>query len=74
MFSLGKKLWELVEPCDLRMQKVREFLDEMEPSLEYDIVPISDVFGPTKDDPTFQVQFFIHINSLYILLSKLNYF
>uniref|UniRef100_A0A1B6MQ73 Bifunctional coenzyme A synthase n=1 Tax=Graphocephala atropunctata TaxID=36148 RepID=A0A1B6MQ73_9HEMI len=51
----SKKLWELVEPCDLRMKKVRDFLEEVEPSLEYDIVPINDIFGPTKDDPTFQM-------------------
>uniref|UniRef100_A0A1B6JTY9 Bifunctional coenzyme A synthase n=1 Tax=Homalodisca liturata TaxID=320908 RepID=A0A1B6JTY9_9HEMI len=51
----SKKLWELVEPCDLRMRKVRDFLEEVEPSLEYEIVPINDIFGPTKDDPTFQM-------------------
>lgn len=50
-----KKLWELIEPCIVRMENVRNFLEEVEPSLEYHIVPISDMYGPTKDDPTFQM-------------------
>lgn len=50
-----KKLWELIEPCNIRIAKVREFLEEVEPNLEYDVVPISDVYGPTKDDPTFEM-------------------
>lgn len=50
-----KKLWELIEPCSVRMENVRNFLEEIEPSLEYHIVPINDMFGPTKDDPTFQM-------------------
>lgn len=48
-------MWELIEPCSIRMEKVQNFLEEVEPSLEYHIVPINDMFGPTKDDPTFQV-------------------
>lgn len=55
IFLLGKKLWELVESCELRIQKVKDFLEEVDPSIEYDVVPISDIYGPTKDDPTFQV-------------------
>ncbi|XP_054285722.1 bifunctional coenzyme A synthase [Macrosteles quadrilineatus] len=51
----SKKLWELVEPCELRIQKVKDFLEEVDPSIEYDVVPISDIYGPTKDDPTFQM-------------------
>lgn len=51
----SKKLWELIEPCNTRIAKVREFLEEVEPNLEYDIVPINDVYGPTKDDPSFEV-------------------
>lgn len=50
-----KKLWELIEPCSIRMENVRNFLQEVEPSLEYHIAPINDMFGPTKDDPTFQM-------------------
>ena len=28
---------------------------DVEPRLEYRVVPITDVYGPTKDDPTLQV-------------------
>lgn len=51
----GKKLWELIEPCDVRIRKVKDFLEEVDPSLEYNVIPINDIYGPTKDDPTFQV-------------------
>uniref|UniRef100_A0A1B6CV28 Bifunctional coenzyme A synthase n=2 Tax=Clastoptera arizonana TaxID=38151 RepID=A0A1B6CV28_9HEMI len=51
----GKKVWELIEPCDLRIEKVRDFLEDVEPNLDYVIVPISDMYGPTKDDPTFEM-------------------
>ncbi|XP_073971116.1 bifunctional Phosphopantetheine adenylyltransferase - Dephospho-CoA kinase isoform X2 [Rhodnius prolixus] len=50
-----KKLWELIESCATRMNNVRDFLEDVEPTLEYNIVAIGDMFGPTKDDPTFQL-------------------
>uniref|UniRef100_A0A069DV06 Bifunctional coenzyme A synthase n=1 Tax=Panstrongylus megistus TaxID=65343 RepID=A0A069DV06_9HEMI len=50
-----KKLWELIEPCDIRMNNVKDFLEDVEPTLEYNVVAIGDMFGPTKDDPTFQL-------------------
>lgn len=65
----GKKLWELVESCDERIKNVREFLEEVDPTLEYDVVAISDLFGPTKDDPTFEV---IFISLIFLYLSKRN--
>lgn len=52
----AKKLWELIESCATRMNNVRDFLEDVEPTLEYNIVAIGDMFGPTKDDPTFQVK------------------
>ncbi|XP_057320755.1 bifunctional coenzyme A synthase [Microplitis mediator] len=51
----SKILWELIEPCEKRMTALREFLKDVNPNLIYDIVPISDVYGPTKDDPSFEM-------------------
>lgn len=48
-------MWELIQPCEVRKQKVLDFLQDIDPSLEYDIVSITDMFGPTKDDPSFEV-------------------
>lgn len=50
----SKKMWELIQPCEVRKQKVLDFLQDIDPSLEYDIVSITDMFGPTKDDPSFE--------------------
>lgn len=49
---LGKILWELVEPIEARVEGVRKFLTDVCSSLNYNIVPIQDPFGPTKSDPT----------------------
>lgn len=51
----SKKLWELVEPCAVRIQKVKDFLEEVEPRLEYVVIPINDMYGPTKDTPEFEM-------------------
>ncbi|CAB3363699.1 Hypothetical predicted protein [Cloeon dipterum] len=48
----SKILNELIEPCDTRIEKVKEFLMDVDNTIEYAVVPISDPFGPTKDDPT----------------------
>lgn len=45
---------ELLEPIDVRMNKVREFLKLFRPGLIYDIVPIHDVYGPTAVEPNIQ--------------------
>jgi pantetheine-phosphate adenylyltransferase len=37
-----------------RTDRVRSFLTSFKPSLEYDIVPIQDVYGPTAVDPDIQ--------------------
>ncbi|KAJ7984620.1 hypothetical protein DPEC_G00356660 [Dallia pectoralis] len=42
-----KVLKELIEPYALRVQHLREFLQDVKPSLQYDIVPLSDPFGPS---------------------------
>ena len=52
---LGKKLWELIEPCETRIKSVKEFLEEIDPCLEYEVVPIQDPYGPTQYDPKIQV-------------------
>lgn len=53
---LSKKvLWELIEPCYTRIQNLKNFLEDIDSTLAYDIVPIKDMYGPTKDDPTFEM-------------------
>lgn len=51
----SKKLWELIEPCEKRMSCVEDFLSDVQPNLNYDIVPICDPFGPTKVDRRLQM-------------------
>lgn len=49
-----KVLPELIEPYELRAAKLREFLEDVKPSLCYDIVPLADPFGPSVTDPNLQ--------------------
>ncbi|XP_075237464.1 bifunctional Phosphopantetheine adenylyltransferase - Dephospho-CoA kinase [Lycorma delicatula] len=51
----SKKLWELIEPCSIRMKNVKEFLEDVEPRLKYDVIPISDMYGPTIETPEFEM-------------------
>ncbi|XP_076245158.1 bifunctional Phosphopantetheine adenylyltransferase - Dephospho-CoA kinase [Calliopsis andreniformis] len=51
----GKLLWELIEPCSNRIQNIIDFLEDIDSTLEYNVVPINDMYGPTKDDPTFEM-------------------
>lgn len=51
----SKTLWEIIEPCELRMKNLKDFLMDVEPRLEYCIVPITDPFGPTAYDPDLEV-------------------
>nr|CAG4637116.1 EOG090X0864 [Ceriodaphnia reticulata] len=50
-----KKLWELIEPCHKRIERLKEFLMDVEPRLEYNVVPITDPYGPTAYVPTLQL-------------------
>lgn len=50
-FSAAKKLPELVLPLDQRMSEVREFLNDIDCTLSYEVVAIQDPFGPTATDP-----------------------
>lgn len=49
-----KVLTELIEPYELRVAKLREFLEDVKPSLHYDIVPLVDPYGPSVTDPDLQ--------------------
>ncbi|KAM6042608.1 bifunctional coenzyme A synthase [Theristicus caerulescens] len=49
-----KVLTELIEPYELRAAKLREFLEDVKPSLRYDIVPLADPYGPSVTDPDLQ--------------------
>ncbi|XP_050438514.1 bifunctional coenzyme A synthase-like [Adelges cooleyi] len=51
----SKKLWELIEPCEIRIKNVKGFLKDIDPTLEYDVLPIYDIYGPTIHDSTFQM-------------------
>ncbi|XP_046394153.1 bifunctional coenzyme A synthase isoform X2 [Ischnura elegans] len=51
----NKLLCELIQPCEQRIKSVREFVQDMDSSIVYDIVPIDDPFGPTKSDPSMQL-------------------
>uniref|UniRef100_A0A3B3R3A1 Bifunctional coenzyme A synthase n=1 Tax=Paramormyrops kingsleyae TaxID=1676925 RepID=A0A3B3R3A1_9TELE len=50
----NKVLKELIEPYSLRVRRLREFLQDIKPSLQYEIVPLSDPFGPSVTDPQLQ--------------------
>ena len=53
--SLQKKAnKDIIEPFSVRIEKVRTFLKFFKPGLEYDIVPLHDVLGPTGWDPDIQ--------------------
>ncbi|XP_069809151.1 bifunctional coenzyme A synthase [Dendropsophus ebraccatus] len=47
----NKVLKELIEPYEERVEKLSQFLVDVKPSLGYDIVPISDPYGPSITDP-----------------------
>ncbi|XP_055038820.2 bifunctional coenzyme A synthase [Misgurnus anguillicaudatus] len=50
----NKVLKELIEPYDHRVHRLREFLNDVKPSLKYEIFPLSDPFGPSISDPELQ--------------------
>ncbi|XP_071628554.1 bifunctional coenzyme A synthase isoform X1 [Temnothorax longispinosus] len=51
----GKILWELIQPCAQRIKEVKEFLEDVDSSITYNVVPINDMYGPTKEDPTLEM-------------------
>lgn len=50
----GKVLKELIEPYHLRVQRLQEFLRDIKPSLQVEIVPLDDPFGVSVVDPLLQ--------------------
>ncbi|XP_063078026.1 bifunctional coenzyme A synthase isoform X2 [Engraulis encrasicolus] len=50
----GKVLKEMIEPYRQRVQRLEEFLADVKPSLQYEIVPLFDPFGPSITDPQLQ--------------------
>lgn len=51
----GKLLWELIEPCYKRILNIKDYLEDIDSTLMYDVVAINDMYGPTKNDPTFEM-------------------
>lgn len=51
----NKILWELIEPCSKRISDVKAFVEEVDSTIECDAVPIYDLYGPTKSDPSFNM-------------------
>ncbi|KAK4874734.1 hypothetical protein RN001_014094 [Aquatica leii] len=51
----SKTLYELVEPLENRLNGVKDFMMDVCPELNYTIVPIRDLYGPTQHDPTMEL-------------------
>jgi pantetheine-phosphate adenylyltransferase len=51
---VNKNYKEVLEPLSVRTERVRKFLEMFKPGVVYDIVPITDVYGPTAWDPNIQ--------------------
>uniref|UniRef100_A0A668ASH8 Bifunctional coenzyme A synthase n=1 Tax=Myripristis murdjan TaxID=586833 RepID=A0A668ASH8_9TELE len=49
-----KVLKELIEPYSLRVQRLQEFLQDVKPSLQVEIVPLDDPFGSSVVDAQLQ--------------------
>jgi phosphopantetheine adenylyltransferase/dephospho-CoA kinase len=45
-------LWELIEPCSKRIITLKDFSEDVDPCLTYNVVPITDMYGPSTEDPT----------------------
>jgi pantetheine-phosphate adenylyltransferase len=48
----NKKYAEVLEPISLRIENARKFLNLIARNLELELVPISDIYGPTAHDPS----------------------
>ncbi|KAJ8722181.1 hypothetical protein PYW08_004583 [Mythimna loreyi] len=51
----SKTLYELIQPVEVRIKEVLNFLKDINPDLEYNVFPLKDLYGPTKDDPKYQL-------------------
>lgn len=52
---MKKAYRDVLEGIDIRIAAVREFLELFKRAVKYDIVPITDVYGPTASDSNIQV-------------------
>ncbi len=50
----------VLEPFETRVENVRRFGQTFNPKLEYDVVPINDVYGPTAWDANIQALVLSH--------------
>jgi len=50
----GKTLHELITPIEDRKAAVREFVEQVRPEIEYEVVTLRDVYGPTVTDEKLQ--------------------
>lgn len=50
----SKKLWELIQPIDIRISALQDFLTDVDGTLKYKSVAITDPFGPSTEDPELQ--------------------
>ena len=50
-----KTLSELVQPIDVRIKHVKDFLEDINSELDIDVVPIKDPYGPTAHDPSMEM-------------------
>jgi hypothetical protein len=57
-FFTAKKLPEFVLPLEQRISDVRQFLMDIDNTLNYEVVAIQDPYGPTATDPNLDVSFF----------------
>lgn len=48
-------MWELIQPCTQRIREVEDFLEDVDSSIAHNVVPINDIYGPTKEDPTLEM-------------------
>ncbi|XP_003486629.1 bifunctional coenzyme A synthase [Bombus impatiens] len=51
----AKLLWELIEPCSIRILNLKDFLEDIDPTITYEVMAINDMYGPTKCDSTFEM-------------------
>lgn len=58
-FLSDKILSEFIDDHGTRMKQVSLFLNDIDPDLEYDVIPLHDIYGPTKTDPSFEVRKFL---------------
>lgn len=67
-----KTLFELILPVQQRIDEVTDFLKSIDTSLDYEVVPIQDAFGPTKTDANLDASFSFSFLCIIIYSNILN--